>query len=347
VKKCLVLTTVNKPSEAVRRFIRTDYDVIVVGDRKTPGDYRSLDCVFLDLRAQHKQFRKISKHLPLDSYSRKNIGYLYAIRNGYDVIAESDDDNIAYDDWGRLDQPARGRWRTVTAPAYPNMYSLYTGELIWPRGFPLEKIHAGEDILAEEKDADVFIVQSLADGDPDVDAVFRLVLGGRGGGREGGREFVFDRPEPGKGAWALDKGVLSPFNSQNTFWINRAAFPYLYLPATVPFRCCDIVRGYVAQHGIWRRGGQLAFTAASVRQHRNPHDLIEDFRSETPLYLHFHKMMEAVNSAALDGGDGDLLAMYRALHKAGLVAKHELRLVREWLKLAAETSAPLSGSGAS
>lgn len=332
MKKCLVLTTVNKPSEAVRRFIRTDYDVIVVGDRKTPGDYQSLDCVFLDLRAQRKLFRKFGKHLPLDSYSRKNIGYLYAIRNNYDVIAESDDDNIAYDDWGKPDYRARGRWRTVTAPAYPNMYSLFTGELIWPRGFPLEKIHAGEDILAEEKDADVFIVQSLADGDPDVDAVFRLAFGERGGERG----FVFDRPEPGKGAWALDKGVLCPFNSQNTFWINRAAFPYLYLPATVPFRCCDIVRGYVAQHGIWRRGGQLAFTAASVRQQRNPHDLIEDMESEMPIYLHFHRMMEAIGGAALDGGDGDLLAMYCALHKAGLVAKRELRLVREWLALAAD-----------
>lgn len=335
MKKCLVLTTVNKPSEAVRRFIRTDHDVIVVGDRKTPADYRSLDCVFLDLRAQRKLFRKFGKLLPLDSYSRKNIGYLYAIRNGYDVIAESDDDNIAYDDWGKLERPARGRWRTVTAPAYPNMYSLFTDGLIWPRGFPLDKIHAGEDIVAEEQDADVFIVQSLADGDPDVDAVFRLVLGGHGGNRGGAREFVFDRREPGKGGWALDKGVLCPFNSQNTFWINRAAFPYLYLPATVPFRCCDIIRGYVAQHGIWRRGGQLAFTAASVRQQRNPHDLIEDMGSETPIYLHFHKMMEALGSAAPDGGDGDLLAMYRALHKAGLVAKRELRLVREWLSLAA------------
>ncbi len=32
--------------------------------------------------------------LPHDHYARKNMGYLYAIRAGYSVIVESDDDNI-------------------------------------------------------------------------------------------------------------------------------------------------------------------------------------------------------------------------------------------------------------
>ncbi len=323
-KKCLVLTTVNAPTEAVRRFIETDYDVIVVGDRKTPDDYASLDCIFLDLRAQRKQFPKISGLLPVDSYSRKNIGYLYAIQNGYDVIAESDDDNIPYENWGKLDHRFS---HTVVAPAYPNVYSLYTDEFIWPRGFPLEKISDAGDILVEEKNGDVFIIQGLADDDPDVDAIFRLVFGGR------------ETPAASRGfsdkTYVLDKEVLSPFNSQNTFWINRAAFPFLYLPATVTFRCCDILRSYVAQHGIWRRDGRLAFTGASVRQQRNPHDLLEDFASEMPLYLHFHKMMEALDATEMEGGDDDLEKMYRALYANGMVAKRELKIVREWLRTAA------------
>ncbi len=317
-KRCIVLTTVNKPTEAIRQFIRTDYDVIVVGDRKTPGDYESLDCIFLDMHAQHKHFPTISGLLPVDSYARKNIGYLYAIQHGYDIIAESDDDNIPYEHWGTLDHRFS---RTVVSPEYPNMYALYTDQLIWPRGFPLDKIRANEPVLIEEKDGHAFIIQSLADDDPDVDAIFRLVLGGQA--------HVFSND-----TYVLNRNVLSPFNSQNTFWVNRSAFPYLYLPATVPFRCCDILRSYVAQYGIWPRGGQLAFTPASVRQERNPHNLIEDFESEMPLYLHFHTMMETLRSAALQGGDDDLYTMYHALHHKGMVAKSELRIVEEWIRLA-------------
>jgi len=325
-KKCLVLTTVNKPTEAVREFLKTGYDVIVVGDRKTPADYRSLDCVFLDIDAQRKQYPNISRLLPMDSYSRKNIGYLHAMRNGYEVIAESDDDNIPYDGWGRLEHAFT---RTVVAPKYPNLYSLFTDEPIWPRGFPLEKIRAGEKIVIEDappaapgENGRPFIIQSLVDGDPDVDAIHRLVFGAR-------EEFRF-----GQGAYLLNRGVLSPFNTQNTFWVDRRAFPFLYLPATVSFRSCDILKSFVAQNGIWQRGGRLAFVAASARQQRNPHDLAADFRSELPIYLGFYKTMQALDSARLRGNDDDLRVMYRALYESGVVQEQELRIVDEWLDAA-------------
>jgi len=318
-KKCVVLTTVNAPTEAVHAFIATDYDVIVVGDRKTPDHYRALDCVFLDLSDQRAQFPAFGQCLPLDSYARKNLGYLYAIRHGYEVIAESDDDNLPKENWGKLPHRPRQQWRTVVAPAYPNIYSLYTSQHVWPRGFPLDKINASDAIRIEEQDGDAFIVQGLADDDPDVDAIHRLVFGG------GGITF-------GDGDYLLASKVMSAFNAQNTFWLNRASFPYLYLPATVPFRCCDILRAYIAQYGIWARGGQLAFTSASVRQDRNPHDLLEDFRSEMPLYLDFHKIMAALDSVDLSGVDADLLEMYRALHRGGLIESGELSLVEAWLE---------------
>lgn len=318
MKRCVALTTVNPPTEAVHAFIDGggDFDVIIVGDFKTPDDYHALDCVFLDLRAQHEQFPTLAEQLPVDSYARKNLGYLYAIRNRYDIIAESDDDNLPADNWGALPQSFA---RTVTAPAYPNMYQLYTDARIWPRGFPLHKIAVDDEIQIENKTGHAFIVQSLANGDPDVDAIHRLVFGAS--------DITF-----GGGDYLLAEKVLSPFNSQNTFWLERAAFPFLYLPATVPFRCCDIVRGYVAQYGIWARGGRLAFTGPSVHQLRNPHDYLADFASEMPLYLDFDKIIAALEAADLNGGDDDLRAMYLQLHRAGVVDAFELRLVSAWME---------------
>lgn len=320
-KRCVTLTTVNRPTEAVHAFIAAadanadGYDVIIVGDRKTPEDYHALDCVFLDMRAQHDQFPALAKQLPVDSYARKNLGYLYAIRHNYDTVAESDDDNLPAADWGQL--PRRFS-RTVTAPAYPNIYQLYTDARIWPRGFPLDRIAAAETVRVEQQTGDAFIVQALANGDPDVDAIHRLVFGAS--------DIDF-----GDGDYLLAKKVLSPFNSQNTFWLNPATFAFMYLPATVPFRCCDILRGYVAQYGIWARGGQLAFTGPSVRQARNPHDYLDDFASEMPLYLDFHKIIAALDAVDLNGGDADLRAMYLQLHRAGFVDAFELQLVDAWL----------------
>jgi len=320
MKRCVALTTVNPPAAAVHAFVAGDggvgdYDVIIVGDRKTPDEYHGLDCVFLDMRAQHAHFPALAKQLPVDSYARKNLGYLYAIQRGYDTVAESDDDNLPLANWGEL--PARFA-RCVTAPKYPNMYSLYTDARIWPRGFPLDNIAAAEAVTVEAQSGDAYIVQALANGDADVDAIHRLVFGVR--------EMEF-----GDGDYLLAAGVLSPFNSQNTFWVNRAAFAFMYLPATVSFRCCDILRGYVAQYGIWARGGRLAFTGPSVYQSRNPHDYIADFASEIPLYIDFHKIIAALESAELNGDDGDLLMMYRALFEAGVVEAFELQLVDAWL----------------
>jgi len=316
MKRCVALTTVNRPTDAVRAFIAGDYDVIIVGDRNTPADYHELDCVFIDLPAQHKQFPQLAKRLPVDSYARKNLGYLYAIERGYEVIAESDDDNLPCDDWGKL---PRQFTRAVTAPKYPNMYSLYTDARIWPRGFPLDKIAVAEEVTVEHQTGDAFIVQCLANGDPDVDAIHRLVFGA------GDVNF-------GDGDYLLAPGVLSPFNSQNTFWVNRAAFAFMYLPATVPFRCCDILRGYVAQYGVWARGGRLAFTGPSVYQSRNPHDYLADFASEMPLYRDFDKIIAALAAAELHGDDGDLRALYAQLRRAGVVEAVELQLVDAWLE---------------
>ncbi|MDD9811610.1 MAG: hypothetical protein OXU71_07855 [Gammaproteobacteria bacterium] len=333
-KKCVTLTTVNPPTAAVHAFIASDFDVIIAGDRNTPDDYHALDCTFLDLRAQHAQFPTLAKQLPVDSYARKNLGYLYAIRNGYTLIAESDDDNLPGENWGEL---PRRFTRAVTAPAYPNMYALYTDARIWPRGFPLDKIAAAVDatdatdatetIRIEKQTGDAFIVQALVDGDPDVDAIHRLVFGAG--------DIAFNA-----GDYLLARNVLSPFNSQNTFWLNRAAFAFLYLPATVPFRCCDILRGYVAQYGIWARGGRLGFTGPSVRQARNPHDYLDDFASEMPLYLDFHKIMTALDAVDLNGDDNDLRALYRQLHRAGFVDAFELQLVDAWLEQLASSCAP-------
>ena len=101
--KCVIITTINSPTEAIRRHIANpDYDVIIVGDKKTPDSYKDEDCIFLDVKTQKELFPVLSELIPYNHYGRKNLGYLYAIQQDYKVIYETDDDNIPYDDFDSI-----------------------------------------------------------------------------------------------------------------------------------------------------------------------------------------------------------------------------------------------------
>ena len=191
---------------------------------------------------------------PYNHYTRKNIGYLYAIQHGADVIYDTDDDNLPYDDWRLYDFVCSRQ--IVSRLKFVNIYKYFTEELIWPRGYPLDDIHGRTTLGSEEiSPVEVGIWQGLVDNDPDVDAIYRLAVN---------KEVRFEDNPP----VVLERGYYCPFNSQNTFWSKRT-FPYLYLPATTSFRFTDILRGYIAQRLLWEQNLHLGFTGATVYQERN------------------------------------------------------------------------------
>jgi hypothetical protein len=323
MKKCVVITTVRPPTQGILAFLDSEYDVIIVGDQKTPDHYHNMDCIFLDIKTQQQLFPILSQLLPFNHYARKNLGYLYAIQHGYDIIAESDDDNVPMSHWGTWNADFSD---TVVAPQYPNIYRLYTDVHIWGRGFPLDKIRQNEPITIEHHaDNTVFIIQGLVNHAPDVDAIFRLVM------PNAHLPIHFEK----NGQYALGKGVLSPFNSQNTIWLHKTIFPCLYLP-NVSFRYSDILRSYITQFVLWQLGGQLAFIAPNMIQRRNPHDVMQDFVLEIPIYQHFHTVMHILTH--MDGSQSPtiLFTIYETLVKEGIVARQELDIVERWLNVVLE-----------
>ncbi len=173
----------------------------------------------------------------------------------------------------------------------------------------------------------VAVWQGLVDGDPDVDAIHRFVFGA---------VFSFQKKEP----IILNKGVYSPFNSQNTAWINSVAFPLLYLPTTVTFRYTDILRSYVALVIMEKLSLLLGFTAPTASQDRNEHDLLHDFRSEIPMYLTASAVIDSLRDSSSDGlsaGD-NLLACYQRLEEMEVTTRDELPRLRSWLEDLAELS---------
>ncbi|MBI5530078.1 MAG: DUF288 domain-containing protein [Candidatus Doudnabacteria bacterium] len=311
----IIVTTINPATKGLLKFAQNkEYNLVIVGDKKSPSSYNLL-AEYLNVEKQKDLFGDFSESLPYNHYSRKNLGYLFAINKGADIIAESDDDNIPYSSWGIV--PKQEKFNFISSPRFPNVYKEFTKEFVWPRGLPLDLILSKDKNKKVKKAGEVLIWQGLADGSPDVDAIYRLVLG---------KNITFKK----NAVLALNKQVVSAFNSQNTIW-KKKAFPFLYLPHTVTFRYTDILRSFVAQFGIWQMNGHLGFLSPTVKQERNIHNLLRDFKDEVPMYNTFYEVVEILSNCVLKGEKNDLLIMYQALFEKGVVKEQELLSVRLWL----------------
>jgi len=241
----LVVTSISAPNSALREIAAQckarGYTFYVIGDVPSPADFHIAGCEFYSLERQRASGLKLAELLPLRHYSRKNIGYLLSIGKRAGLLIETDDDNTPsaefWDTRNRLQSVA-----SLTGNGWTNVYAYFSEANIWPRGLPLDavqnKVPAFETLPVTELPCP--IQQGLADEDPDVDAIYRLLL-------PLPIQFRKDR------RLALASGTWCPFNSQNTAWFPEA-YPLLYLPSFCSFRMTDIWRSFVAQRIAWENG---------------------------------------------------------------------------------------------
>jgi hypothetical protein len=63
--KWIVVTTINYPTEAIKVFARQPgWKVVVVGDTKTPSDWRYPNCTYLSVQTQAELGYRITSILP-------------------------------------------------------------------------------------------------------------------------------------------------------------------------------------------------------------------------------------------------------------------------------------------
>lgn len=322
-----VVTTIQEPTDCVRGLADAlrglDAPLVAVGDRKGPASFDLDGARFLPIDEQLEMPFALAAALPEGHYARKNLGYLLAMGEGAACIYETDDDNAPLPSWA----PRERRVMAQKADPRPwlNVYRLFTDELLWPRGFPLDLVSDPatfeHDPELPREQVDAPIQQGLADQAPDVDAVWRLILD---------RPLCFERRAS---VW-LPPGTWCPFNSQSTWWW-PPAWPLMYLPSLCSFRMTDIWRSFVAQRCLWEFGCGLVFHAAEVAQERNVHNLMRDFRDEVPGYLGNAELVRQLAELALGPGPAaagaNLLRCYERLVEGGFFPAEELDLVRAWL----------------
>ena len=300
-EKWVVVTTINAPTDSIKKLteLPEPWKIVVVGDKKTKSeDWKiytdSKKLIYLSVESQLKLNYKVTQYIPYNSYTRKNIGYLYAIEHGAKEIYETDDDNIfaTFDQLYQDFNFSKLSYAENTINTMVNPYAYFGRPSVWPRGFRLYDIGLDHEKKFYITNSDFIsskplVYQGLANGDPDVDAIFRLT---RANAYYPIRlDFYEMHP------LLYFPGNYIPINSQNTRFLYQA-FPAMALPTTVAFRVCDIWRGFILERFIWGYNGTVLFHKPTVFQERNVHDYYEDFLDEEALYYGLEDILDGLNS---------------------------------------------------
>lgn len=310
-----VVTTINFPTKAIEELhSHFGENLIIVGDKKTPKDWNYKDSLYISPIEE-------VEYAPFNHYARKNVGYMEAIKRGAKIITEGDDDTAPNEN--RKTRNLVVEANEALFEKWFNVYDVVGKGLIWPRGFSLKHIKIRPSIGSIIKKESP-IQQGLINGEPDVDAIFRLTSQDKG--------HYFNE----KVSVYLPPNTWCPFNSQNTTWF-PVAYPLLYLPKYCTMRMTDIWRSFVAQRCIWELDMGITFhSPADSFQDRNEHDLLKDFEDEIPGYLYNDQIVEILGALILKSGEDvvceNMITCYRALVDNGILPEKEIDSLKEWVK---------------
>ena len=265
MRRIIVTTTINAPTEAIIKFdAMADWELIVIGDKKTPEDYSLARGTYYAPKDQTKFDQDLSDAIGWNCIQRRNIGLAIAYKSGADIVAVIDDDNVPLPGWGSdlmIGRDVEVNWYETDLPAFDPVGATNYGHL-WHRGYPLQLVSRRDYSRRGRRVVHVDVQADFWNGDPDIDAICRM---------EHAPECEFDCA-----CFPLASNRIAPFNSQNTF-VSRDVLKDYFL-----FPFCGRMDDIWAAYYVQSKGKQVVFGAPSVRQLRNEHDLVSDMRAEYP-----------------------------------------------------------------
>ena len=178
--KTIVITSIYSPQIATIKYSSIpDWNVIVVGDMKTPDEeYESLkNITYLSPSMQKELYPELSELIGWNSIDRRNIGFVHAYKMGASIIASVDDDNIPLENWGKnlyIDKLTECKiYSTNNCPVFDPL-SITSYKHLWHRGFPLYWLKDKNNVNFETKKIIPSFQANFWNGDPDIDAIARM-----------------------------------------------------------------------------------------------------------------------------------------------------------------------------
>jgi hypothetical protein len=275
MKRVIVTTTINGPTKAIDKFqAMKDWDLVVIGDKKTPPDYRLERGTYITPEEQERYDPALSNAIGWNCIQRRSMGLLWAKDMGADIVAVVDDDNIPLEGWGEnlmVGKEAEVNYFETSLPAFDPVGATNHPNL-WHRGYPLQLLSKRDYSNTSRKRVTVDVQADFWNGDPDIDAICRM---------EHAPECTFEERH-----FPMASNKMGPFNSQNTFLSGKCLKDYFLFPHVG--RMDDIWAAYYLQ----AKGARVVWAKASVYQDRNIHDLVRDMKQEYCGYENNLKMVE-------------------------------------------------------
>ncbi len=277
MKKFIITTSINSPTKAIKKFDSLkDWTLVVAGDLKTPSNYKLVKGKYLSPKYQEKMSKKLSDLIGWNCIQRRNFAIIYAYKNGADIIATIDDDNIPYRNWGRnllLNKKVECKKYKLKEIVFDPI-SVTNHKNLWHRGFPIQILKEKNKKKKFSKIKDSFDIQAdFWNGDPDIDAICRMQYL---------PECKFKNSN-----FPFSSNKFSPFNSQNTFISRKAIKEYFLFPHVG--RMDDIWASYYLE----AKGFKVIYNKPSVYQKRNVHNLTKDMEME---YIGYKNNLSLLNN---------------------------------------------------
>jgi len=310
MKIAVVMTTIHNPEnlKMIQRSLSNEDHIVIATDRKTPFIQPQQNVHIMDIPKQIA-FCKNPIGVPFDCIQRRNMGYLYAIKQiDPDVIITIDDDNFPPTNWvkehvSHLGQTTGDVYNFTTniidellkisCDYHEHCFNVVHRGVCFSQALEFNQENKKYEIL-EKMEVNVGVNAGMWAGDPDINAYDRILHPNIKSADDDHLSLIV---EPKK--W------FHPFNSQNTSFV-RALFPTLFLvPMYAHFygykfgRFDDIWQSYVCQKIMAHHNMCVRFGSPVVKQNRNEHNVIRDLEEEYPGLLFTSKFIEALNSITL------------------------------------------------
>jgi len=325
--KWAVVTTINAPTLSIHKVVeQSEFCVVIVADRKTPTkeylDLESERVYFLSVEKQEAmQNMEIISELPWNHFGRKNLGYLYAIQHSAEVVFDFDDDNELISNIPSSSE--NSNWlvadNTQVFNPYPTFVELT--DVAWPRGFPLtqiQNISTWKPPSLSTTSVKIGVIQSLANHDPDMDAIWRLT-----------RKLPLNFDE-GKRV-VMPPGTYSSYNAQATL---HYALWGMLLPVSVHGRVSDIWRSYIMQRLMHDVGLVVGFVSPFVKQVRNAHNYHGDYMSERPLYEKTEALVQLLSewTGQSQKFEERFVELFVEMYERDFIEVKDVHLAQKWIR---------------
>ena len=341
-ERWIVMNAYNQPSLSILDLLNNlnSWKIVIIGNIKTIDKKWKLlsntnNIIYLSLREQMKLGYKTSKYLNINSYARKNIGYLFAIQHGAKEIYEIDEDLII----PNLKNIKNNIKFNNTKICFGlnkhllmiNPYSHFGQKSLWPRGFKLKDI--GKEyynkfyvINSSQFTLKPLIFQGLINGIPDVDTIFlqtRIHTNNI-------INYTFSDNYP----LLYLPGNYIPINSKNTKYLYDI-FPFITLPTTINEKLSDILRGYILQRFSWEYNGAVIYYSSNISRNKSIYLNYSKFIEEKNLFYKLDNFFNILNKKFNSKNSNPkklLIYLIKNLIKEGFLKKYDLNIYKAFLE---------------